>query len=239
MVTLWISVSLLALTGWQGYRLGREYGWWGRVAVPTAPKNDREEATEQLPDFPTTTVDGLGRSKTNFSRLLTGYAPEHPSGTELAKGAGVTMSRETSLELDEDLPVTEPATTLNTMTNSELMDAYDYPEETDQVPTGCSWMNDEDVPLVDGDAQVGEPTESGGIAVTEYIKRVRTVQRKMNQLTQRRHADSTFMKQELGLLIQTYQLENDQSLDWLFLEQSNTTGKDYGTLFDRIESLAA
>ena len=47
------------------------------------------------------------------------------------------------------------------------------------------------------------------------------------------------MKQELGLLIHTYQLENDQSLNWLFLQQGQSAGTDYGTLFDRIESLAA
>lgn len=235
MVTVWISVSLLALTGWQGYRLGREYGWWGRATGLTAPKNDREEPLNPLTDSPTTTVDGLGHSKTNFNRLLAGYAPEHTTGPDVPIG-GSPVKGEIALTQDEDLTVTEPATTLNGMANAETTD--DYPEETDQVPTGCSWMDDEDVPLIDGATQ-GETVETGGVPVTEYIKRVRTVQRKMNQLTQRRQADSTFMKQELGLLIQTYQLENDQSLDWLFLQQGQTAGTDYGSLFDRIESLAA
>lgn len=146
------------------------------------------------------------------------------------------MNGETLLTQDEDLPITEPATTLNGMANAETTD--DYPEETDQIPTGCSWMDDEDVPLIDGATQK-ETVETGGVPVTEYIKRVRTVQRKMNQLTQRRQADSTFMKHELGLLIQTYQLENDQSLDWLFVQHGQPAGTDYGTLFDRIENLAA
>ncbi|WP_077924466.1 hypothetical protein [Spirosoma sp. 209] len=236
MVTVWISVSLLALTGWQGYRLGREYGWWGRATVPTAPKNDREVSANPLPDSPVTTGEGLGLSKTNFNRLLVGYAPEQVSGTELPQRGSKPMCNETAPELEEDVPVTEPATTLNGMTDTKPTD--DYPEETDQVPTGCSWMDDEDVPLIDGTTQE-ETIETGGVPVTEYIKRVRTVQRKMNQLTQRRQADSTFMKQELGLLIQTYQLENDKSLDWLFLQQGPKVGTDYGTLFDRIESLAA
>lgn len=236
MVTVWISVSLLALTGWQGYRLGREYGWWGRATAPTAPKNDREEPLSSLTGSPTTTVDGLGHSKTNFNRLLAGYAPEHPSGPEAPKVGDLPMNGEEFLTQDEDAPITEPTTTLNGMADTDNTD--DYPEETDQVPTGCSWMDDEDVPLIDGATQE-ETVETGGVPVTEYIKRVQTVQRKMNQLTQRRQADSTFMKQELGLLIQTYQLENDQSLDWLFLQQGHTAGTDYGSLFDRIESLAA
>lgn len=236
MVTVWISVSLLALTGWQGYRLGREYGWWGRATVPTAPKNDREEPLRSLTGSPTTTVDGLGHSKTNFNRLLAGYAPEPPSGPESPKVGELPMNGEEFLTQDEDESITEPATTLNGMAETETME--DYPEETDQVPTGCSWMDDEEVSLIDGDIQA-QAAETSGVPIAEYIKRVRTVQRKMNQLTQRRQADSTFMKQELGMLIQTYQLENDQSLDWLFLQQGQPAGTDYGSLFDRIESLAA
>lgn len=233
---IWISVSLLGLTGWQGYRLGREYGWWGRDTGPTSRKNKQEVPETELPESATTTVQRLGRSKTNFDRLLTGYAPDHTLDAEVPNDKPSQIPGDTSLDQDENLPITEPTTTLNGMANTEPVD--EYPEETDQVPTDCSWMNDEAIPLID-ETSLEETAETGGVAVTEYIKRVRTVQKKMNQLAQRRQADSTFMKQELGLLIQTYQLENDQSLDWLFQQNGETLGADYGSLFDSIERLTA
>lgn len=234
---IWISVSLLGLTGWQGYRLGREYGWWGRATVPTPRKSKQEVGETDWPDSTTSTVESLGRSKTNFDRLLSGYVTDDDTRhADVPNDRRSPISRDTSPDQDEDLPITEPTTTLNGFANTEPID--DYPEETDQVPTGCSWMDDEDVPLVDATTPE-ETAETGGVAVTEYIKRVRRVQRKMNQLTQRRQPDSTFMRQELELLIQTYQLENDQSLDWLFQQKGETVGADYGSLFDRIERLAA
>lgn len=233
---IWISVSLLGLTGWQGYRLGREYGWWGRATVLATRKNKQEVLEPEVSHSTTSTVESLGRSKTNFDRLLTGYGPADIFRADAQNKRSSVITGDSSLDPDTDLPITEPATTLNGFADNELID--DYPDETDQVPAGCSWIDDESISLVD-EATPEEKSETGGVPVTEYVKRVRTVQRKMNQLTQRRQADSSFVKHELGLLIQTYQLENDQSLDWLFQQKGELVDADYGSLFDRIERIAA
>lgn len=187
-----------------------------------------------LSDASTRTGDGLGQSKTNFNRLLAGYTAPQPTA-DVTAWDKPTDGRATSSQ-EEDAPVTEPTTTLNGLI--PIRATNDYPDETDQVPTDCSWMDEESVSLIDDGSSREEAVESGGVPVLEYIKQVRRVQRKMNQLTQRRQADPTFMKQELGVLIQTYQLENDQSLDWLFTQQGQQAGTDYGSLFDRIDRLS-
>lgn len=219
MITVWISASLLAITGWQGYRLGKEYGWWGgMVSPPKQPDNGNvAPPTESAPT-------GLGQSKTDFGRLLTGYkATDGPHDDR-------TNTITTPPQQDEQF-ITEPATTLFQMNEDE------YPSETDQVPETCTWMDDEAMLLVDeiGEMTNAEPT----VELTDYVQRVRTVQRKMTQLTKRRAADNTFMKQELSILIDTYQLGNDQSLDWLFETHKQPDQPDYGALFDKIESLCA
>ena len=226
MITLWISVSLLALTGWQGYRLGKEYGWWSK----SSPPNSRKKKGAPAHDTTEGQENGLGRSKTDFGRLLDGYTPLSPQGIQSQNdesGEG---------EHDQEPTIIEPSTTL--MVGEELNVDTQYPDETDLVPETCSWMDEEEIALVDAET---DEMHSGGqpiVALSDYVKRVRTVQRKINQITKRRNADSTFVKQELGMLIETYQLENDQSLDWLFQQHGAVSQPDYGSLFDRIESLA-
>jgi hypothetical protein len=215
MITIWISASLLALSGWQGYRLGKDYGWWGRrVVTDQAEVNPNQPTTDEPSDT------GMGQSKTNFDRLLAGFRPTESQPTEIVD----------DVESDER-PLTEPTTTLMQITES------DYPDETDLVPETCNWLDDEAIVLTDTDDTATMNTEPV-TTLTDYVKRVRTVQRKMTQLTKRRAADSTFMKQELNILIDTYQLENDQSLDWLFQQHKQPGQPDYGALFDQIERLS-
>lgn len=241
MVNLWISASLLGLTGWQGYRLGREYGWWGRAKVSAPGNNKNENVVASAPSTATEEVGvgGLGHSKTDFNRLLTGFTPETDlvAGTEQSVNTEVETDGE--LESVDDEPIAEPTTTLMAMAGTEVVD--EYPDETDQVPDTCNWMDDEDEPLEEegGAAHEDEQVEERVVSLDDYIKRVKTVQRKMNQLAQKRQLDSGFMKQELGVLIQTYQLDNDQSLDWLFQQHGEADDTDYGSVFDRIERLAA
>lgn len=216
MITLWISASLLALSGWQGYRLGKDYGWWGGRLV-----NDQSEVNPKQPTVDEPSATGIGQSKTDFDRLLAGFRPAESRLTEIVDDA----------EPDEQ-PLTEPTTTLMQITEP------DYPDETDLVPETCNWLDDEAIVLTDSDDTATMNTEPV-TALTEYVKRVRTVQRKMTQLTKRRAADSTFMKQELNILIDTYKLENDQSLDWLFQQHKQPGQPDYGAIFDQIESLSA
>jgi hypothetical protein len=227
MVNLWISVSLLGLTGWQGYRLGRDYGWWGRSKAFT-PRNGVKGDGPIAPKEEETRTEGLGHSRTDFNRLLTGYSPAPLSVDEIP----IITVGQTNLDGDlmEELPITEPGTTLVNLAKSE---PDEYPEETDQVPDACSWMDDEDEPLGEAEDPVGERV----VALDEYVRRVKTVQKKMSQLSHKRQTDSTFMKHELGLLIQTYQLDNDHSLDWLFQQQGEVPSTDYGSVFDRIERL--
>lgn len=227
MVNLWISVSLLALTGWQGYRLGREYGWWAKAKGFTSRKTKQRDVSV-APQEEVTKTEGLGHSRTDFNRLLTGYAPAPIIGGE---NSIITVGP-TDLDdnLIDELPITEPGTTLINLNESGL---NEYPEETDQVPDACSWMDDEDEPLGEAEEPVGERV----VALDEYVRRVKTVQKKMSQLSHKRQTDSTFMKHELGLLIQTYQLDNDHSLDWLFHKQGEDPSTDYGSVFDRIERL--
>lgn len=237
MVNLWISASLLGLTGWQGYRLGREYGWWGRGKVSAPSNNQNENAAASSADTEEAAVGGLGHSKTDFNRLLAGFTPgaEIVAGTEHPLNVEVETDRE--IELMDDEPITEPSTTLIGMTGDEAVS--EYPDETDQVPDTCNWMDDEDEPLSEDGMQAVDQVEERVVGLDDYIKRVKTVQRKMNQLVQKRQSDSGFMKQELGALIQTYQLDNDQSLAWLFQQHGEAQDTDYGSVFDRIERLAA
>lgn len=219
MITLWISASLLALSSWQGYRLGKDYGWWGRRTVTDQLKvNPNQPATDE----PTAT--GIGQSKTDFDRLLEGFLPTESRPTETNDVVADTEP--------DNQPLTEPATTLMQITEP------DYPDETDLVPETCNWLDDEAILLIDSDDTSAMNTEPV-TALADYVKRVRTVQRKMTQLTKRRAADSTFMKQELSILIDTYQLENDQSLDWLFQQYKQPGQPDYGAIFDQIESLSS
>ncbi|GAB3552307.1 hypothetical protein [Spirosoma fluminis] len=219
MITLWISASLLALSGWQGYRLGKDYGWWGRRVVCDQPELNTKQPTIDEPS-----ATGIGQSKTDFDRLLAGFRPTESQSPETKETVEDTES--------DNQPLTEPATTL--MQIAEV----DYPDETDLVPETCNWLDDEAILLIDSDETSAMSTEPV-TALTDYVKRVRTVQRKMTQLTKRRAADSTFMKQELNILIDTYQLENDQSLDWLFQQHKQPGQPDYGAIFDQIESLRA
>lgn len=216
MITLWISASLLALSGWQGYRLGKDYGWWGRRVVSDQPElNPNQPATDE------SSATGIGQSKTNFDRLLAGFRPTESRLMETVDDA----------ETDEQ-PMTEPITTLMQITEP------DHPDETDLVPETCNWLDDEAILLTDSDDTSKMSTEPV-TTLTDYVKRVRTVQRKMTQLTKRRATDSMFMKQELNILIDTYQLENDQSLDWLFQQHKQPGQPDYGAIFDQIEGLSA
>ena len=241
MVNLWISASLLGLTGWQGYRLGQEYGWWGRAKVSAPGSNQNENVVASDPSTATeeVVVSGLGHSKTDFNRLLTGYT----IGTDLVAGTehpvNIEVDTDQEFESVDQEPITEPNTTLMGMVGPEAVD--EYPDETDQVPDTCNWMDDEDEPLEEGGggAHEDEQVEERVVSLDEYVKRVKTVQRKMTQLVQKRQLDSGFMKQELGVLIQTYQLDNDQSLDWLFQQHGEADDTDYGSVFDRIERLAA
>ena len=239
MVNLWISASLLGLTGWQGYRLGREYGWWGRGKVSSANSNQNASASSSAlsADTEDVGVAGLGHSKTDFNRLLTGFSPDTGvvAGTEQSINAQTESNPESDLVNDE--PITEPITTLMEMAQTEAVDGY--PEETDQVPDTCNWMDEEDEPLEEGDLQADDQVEERVITLEEYVKRVKTVQRKINHLVQKRQSDSGFMKQELGVLIETYQLDNDQSLTWLFQQHGEADDTDYGSVFDRIERLTA
>ncbi len=219
MITLWISASLLALSGWQGYRLGKDYGWWGGRLV-----NDQSEVNPKQPTADESSATGIGQSKTDFDRLLAGFRPTESQSIETKEAVADTES--------DEQPLTEPTTTLMQITES------DYPDETDLVPETCNWLDDEAIVLTDSDDTATMNTEPV-TTLTEYVKRVRTVQRKMTQLTKRRAADSIFMKQELSILIDTYQLENDQSLDWLFLQHKQPSQPDYGAIFDQIESLSA
>lgn len=229
MITTWISASLLALTGWQGYRLGKEYGWWGRPSIPAR----KQEVASPSPETSASAGNGLGQSKTDFDRLLTGFAPT----TELSTPLTPNDVGEDIDIIESSQPVIEPTTTL--MEVEDPSDETEYPEETDQIPETCSWMDDEDISLIEA-GDDGEPNDVQTVVpVDDYVKRVRTVQRKMTQLTKRRNADTTFVKQELGVLIETYQLENDQSLEWLFQQHETSAQPDYGSLFDRLESLVA
>ena len=234
MVNLWISVSLLGLTGWQGYRLGREYGWWGRAPQQNPHEDKYDDSERPLPDSEELKLGGLGHAKTDFSQLLMGYKP-----ATAAVPAQISQSTGTDVEINEldDEPVTEPTTTLMDITEGNPAD--EYPEETDQIPAACTWMDSEDVPLLADEDQDDKIVGECVVELGEYVKRVKTVQRKLNQLSQRRQADSAFLKQDLGLLIQTYQLENDQSLDWLFKQQGESPDNDYGSVFDRIENLVS
>lgn len=234
MVNLLISVSLLGLTGWQGYRLGREYGWWGRAPQQKPHGNKDDDSESPLSESEELKMGGLGHSKTDFSRLLMGY---QPATTAVPDQNGQPSVSAEEINEQDDEPVTEPTTTLMNMTDGNPAD--EYPEETDQIPTACTWMDSEDVSLVADEDQDDETVGESVVELGEYVKRVRTVQRKLNQLSQRRQADSTFLKQDLGLLIQTYQLDNDQSSDWLFQQQGVLPDTDYGSVFDRIESLVS
>lgn len=235
MVNLWISASLLGLTGWQGYRLGREYGWWGRAKVSAPNYNQTENSSASVEDAAAVGVGGLGHSRTDFNRLLTGFVPipgktdktDQPVATEIAQ----------QIEAVDDEPITEPSTTLMGMAEAETVN--EYPDETDQIPDTCKWMDEEDESLEEDGTQTDNQVEEPVVTLDEYVKRIKTVQRKMNQLIQKRQSDSGFMKQELGVLIQTYQLDNDHSLDWLFQQHGETQDTDYGSIFDRIERLAA
>ncbi|ADB42661.1 hypothetical protein [Spirosoma linguale] len=223
MITLWISASLLALTGWQGYRLGKEYGWWGRNT--TASEKGK---VVEMPSLENTisTENGLGRSKTNFGKLLGGFKLTSQQAFE---------TDDSSIDDETEEPIIEPATTL--MPKDGLTNEIEYPAETDQIPETCSWMDDEAISLVDFENDEEPESDQSFVPLNEYVKRVHTVQRKMTQLNKRRNADTSFVKQDLGQLINTYQLENDQALDWLFQQQEQTSKTDYGSLFDRIESL--
>ncbi len=236
MVTIWISASLLALTGWQGYRLGREYGWWGRDSASSGQAKKRQPvpAPEPLSSAPA----GLGRSRTDVSRLLAGYEAAPDSAGNATPVMGLAMTTDAG-GLDEPVVITEPTTTLSGMADVShvITKPEDYPDATDQVPATCDWLDDEAMPLLDqDDTSAGEPVPAEGIPYTQYVRRVRTVQRKLNDLTQRRRGDSDFVKQELAGLIQTYRLENDQSVAWLFEAQAATTGVDYGSLFDGLDN---
>lgn len=224
MVEVWISVSLLALTGWQGYRLGREYGWWGKPDNPPQ-KQDQKKSLDVISK---TRNAGLGQSKTDFSRLLTGFESENPN----AKHRSMALEQE---EKSAESFIIEPATTL--MEINGQPHELKYPEETDQIPDSCARMENEEIQLNEGNEGVGQ-LDQPVVGLNDYVKRVRTVQRKMSQLTKRRKTDTTFLKQELGLLIETYQLENDQTLDWLFKPYEPAGTPDYGSIFDRIENLA-
>ncbi|XWW48602.1 hypothetical protein JYG30_25065 (plasmid) [Fibrella sp. USSR17] len=223
MITLWISASLLALTGWQGYRLGKEYGWWGR-SVTASKKGEVVE----MPSLENTisTENGLGRSRTNFGKLLSGFAPTSQQAFE---------TDDSNIDDEPEGPIIEPATTL--LPKDGPINETEYPAETDQIPETCSWMDEESISLVDFDNDEEPESDKSFVPLNEYVKRVHTVQRKMTQLNKRRNADTSFVKQELGLLIDTYQLENDQALDWLFQQHEQTSKTDYGSIFDRIESL--
>ena len=239
MVNLWISASLLGLTGWQGYRLGREYGWWGRAKAPVPGNNQNENTTTSASSADTEEVGvgGLGHSKTDFNRLLTGYTPSADNAVGTKQLMNIEVETDHESNPIEDEQITEPSTTLMGMTETEAVN--EYPDETDQVPDTCNWMDDEDEPLGEDSIQEDDQMEERVVALDEYVRRVKTVQRKMNQLIQRRQSDSGFMKQELGVLIQTYQLDNDQSLSWLFQQHGEAQDTDYGSIFDRIERLAA
>lgn len=234
MVNLWISVSLLGLTGWQGYRLGQEYGWWGRAPQQKPHKKKEDVSKSPLPDFGELDLGGLGHSKTDFSRLLLGYKPTATAVPDQIDRLPITDME--IIEQDNEL-IMEPTTTLMNIMEGSPTD--EYPEETDQIPEACKWMDSEDVPLMVDEDQDDRIDGEGVVELGEYVKRVRTVQRKLHQLSQRRQTDSTFLKQDLGLLIQTYQLDNDQTLDWLFQQQGEAPGIDYGSVFDRIESLVS
>lgn len=223
MITLWISASLLALTGWQGYRLGKEYGWWGRSAT-TSKKGEVVE----MPSSENTisAENGMGRSRTNFGKLLGGFTPTSQQTFE---------TDDSCIDDETERTIIEPATTL--MPKEGPIDEIEYPAETDQIPETCSWMDEESISLVDFENDEEPKSEQPFVPLNEYVKRVHTVQRKMTQLNKRRNADTSFVKQELGLLINTYQLENDQTLDWLFQQHEQTSKTDYGSIFDRIESL--
>lgn len=238
----WISVSLLGLTGWQGYRLGREYGWWGRATKPAPPQNEKPALVST--DAARAEPSGLGRSHTDFDRLLAGYEPAPEPAevstrtmcTVVAGQAGIA-NQAGVLDTEEDgtePAITEPVTTLAAMAGESQPE--EYPNQTDQIPASCAWLEDESVSLVDEGDDDAQPTEDGTVELVEYVRRVRTVQRKLTELSQRRQGDASFVKHELGALIQTYQLDNDQSLDWLFQQQASLTGTDYGSLFDRIEN---
>ncbi|GAB3048045.1 hypothetical protein [Spirosoma pulveris] len=225
MITLWISASLLALTGWQGYRLGKEYGWWGRSTTLS-----KKGEVAEIPSSENTisAENGLGRSRTNFGKLLGGFTTTNQQALE---------TDDSSIDEETEGPIIEPATTL--MPKDGPMNETEYPAETDQIPETCSWMDEESISLVDFENDDESKSEQPLVPLNEYVKRVHTVQRKMTQLNKRRNADTSFVKQELGLLIDTYQLENDQALDWLFKQHEQTSKPDYGSLFDRIESLIA
>ena len=137
MITLWISASLLALSGWQGYRLGKDYGWWGRRVISDQPEVNPNQPTTDEP-----TATGIGQSKTNFDQLLAGFRPTESHSIETVDDA----------EPDEQ-PVTEPATTLMQITEP------DYPDETDLVPETCNWLDDEAILLIDSDDTSAMSTE--------------------------------------------------------------------------------
>lgn len=224
MITVWISASLLALTGWQGYRLGKEYGWWGRPPITSVKRPVAETPSTEVTD---SAVDGLGRSRTDFGRLLNGFIPTEQQVREKVSGNNYE---------ETERPIIEPATTLTD--DDKMVNETAYPDETDQVPDTCNWMDEESMSLVDIKGKEEPEGEQAFVPLNEYVKRVRTVQRKMTQLNKRRQADTSFVKQELGLLIDTYHLENDMALDWLFQQHEPITQPDYGSLFDRIENLA-
>jgi hypothetical protein len=223
MITLWISASLLALTGWQGYRLGKEYGWWRQS--PTASKK-REVGDMPSPENTMSAENGLGRSRTNFGKLLGGFTLTSQQAFE---------TDDSSIDEETERPIIEPATTL--MPKDGPINETEYPAETDQIPETCNWMDEEAILLVDVEGTEETEREQAFVPMNEYVNRVHTVQRKMTQLNKRRNADTSFVKQELGILIDTYQLENDQALDWLFQQHEQTSKTDYGSIFDRIESL--
>ncbi|MCX6212798.1 hypothetical protein [Spirosoma sp.] len=225
MITVWISASLLALTGWQGYRLGKEYGWWGRSLI-ASKKGEVNELPS--PEINVSREDGLGRSRTDFRRLLDGFTPTVVQAAEKEYG---------SINEEIEKPIVEPATTL--MTTDGTVNENEYPDETDQIPETCNWMDEEAISLVDVEGTEETEREQAFVPMNEYVNRVRTVQRKMTQLNKRRNADTGFVKDELKMLIDTYHLENDQALDWLFQQHKPISQPDYGSLFDQIESLLA
>jgi hypothetical protein len=170
--------------------------------------------------------NGLGRSRTNFGKLLGGFTLTSQQAFE---------TDDSSIDEETERPIIEPATTL--MPKDGPINETEYPAETDQIPETCNWMDEEAILLVDVEGTEETEREQAFVPMNEYVNRVHTVQRKMTQLNKRRNADTSFVKQELGILIDTYQLENDQALDWLFQQHEQTSKTDYGSIFDRIESL--
>lgn len=220
MSIVWMSACLLALTGWQAYRLGKEYGWWDN----SQPASRR--GTTPAPDGETEYM-GLGRTKTDVTKLLRHWQPADTV-------APVSIGGEGDQAESDEPPVMMPTTTLQQLHESP---PQAYPPETDQIPQSCSWLDEEAMSLVSAHSPAGETSEPV-VPLTEYVKRVATVQRRLSQLSRRRTAANTFTEQDLRILIDSYQLTNDQALDWLIEQHEQPGQPDYGALFDELESKA-